>query len=150
LLCRSFAEFGGRLLSHLTKLGVVLHLCDLGITLDPESPTGRFVIPILVRYAEYQRRRVSLRNAVTAYHLKAAGRRCSLHPPYGWRYEKEGGHTVAVPDDREQQVLLQVGKLRADGNSLDTIRQTLAYELRLKNRAGRPFGLTEVRLMALR
>jgi hypothetical protein len=82
--------------------------------------------------------------------MKQEGRRCSRHAPYGYKWERRGKQTFAVPNPAEQPVIRRVVELRERGYSLDQIRQYLNYEWKVRNREGNEFGSTEVRNMAIR
>jgi hypothetical protein len=55
---------------------------------------------------------------------------------------------LMVDDPREQQIMRVTAPLRSQGYSLEQIRCYLAYEWKVRNRAGREVGYREVCKMA--
>jgi DNA invertase Pin-like site-specific DNA recombinase len=149
-LSRSLAGFG-RALDLLGNMGVTVHLCEIpGCVLDPTSASRRLLVEVLKRYVERERRMTSLLNREVAARLGAEGRRRSRFAPYGFKWERRGRKTYMAPVADEQLILRTVTGLRAQGYSLDQIRQYLNYEWRVRNRRGNDFGYTSVRNMAIR
>jgi hypothetical protein len=103
-----------------------------------------------IAFAWYWRKMVGARVKESFAEMKKEGRRCSRHAPYGYRWERRGKETFAVPAPSEQVILRRVVELREQGYTLDRIRQYLNYEWKVRNREGNEFGSTEVRNMVVR
>ena len=146
----SFTEFG-ETLGRWAALGVVLHLCNVPqCPLDPENAFSRLMIQFILTFAGQKRHSLSIQNRQALARLKAEGRRCSRHAPYGFRWEKRGQHSYQVPEPGEQQLCIRMARLYMEGYSFHQIREFLAYSARIKNRMGKAFGYTEVRKMVYR
>jgi DNA invertase Pin-like site-specific DNA recombinase len=133
------------------RRGIVTHVLDIpGCCLDPGNPETRTLIELTVAFARYWREMIGTSVKESFVRMKRVGRRCSRFAPYGYRWERRGKKTFAVPDPTEQVILRRVVELREQGYSLDQIRQYLNYEWKVRNREGNEFGSTEVRNMAIR
>jgi DNA invertase Pin-like site-specific DNA recombinase len=144
LLIRSYIEFGD-LLARWAELGVTVHLCDLSVTLDPQEPSSRLLIDILVSFTESRRRRISTRSKDACYYLKADGRRYARYAPYGFKWEERGRISFMVPDPDEQRICLKAAEMKIEGYSFHQIRRYFAYTWKVRNRKGNEFGYEEVR-----
>lgn len=81
---------------------------------------------------------------------KSQGRRFTRIAPFGYRWHRRGKGTVMVAVDAEQRIMRHVAEMRTSGYSIDEIRQYMAYEWQVRNRAGNSFGAKEIRKMAER
>jgi DNA invertase Pin-like site-specific DNA recombinase len=149
-LASSFLGFA-RILEQWAKQGVVVHLCQVprGV-FDPANEYCEILIQVLVTFAQHQRRLVGLRTRQGLAVVKSEGRRHSRIAPYGFKWERRGKQMVKVPVPEEQAICAKAAELKAKGRSIDEIRQHFAYELKLKNRAGKEFGHSSVHKMAIR
>jgi DNA invertase Pin-like site-specific DNA recombinase len=131
--------------------GIVTHILDIpGCCLYPGKPETRNAIAMTIAFAWYWRKMVGARVKESFAKMKKEGRRCSLHAPYGYRWERRGKKTFAVPAPEEQVILRRVVELEEQGYTLDRIRQYLNYDWKVRNREGKEFGSTEVRNMVVR
>ncbi len=150
LLFRSCIELT-RVLGECSKLGVVLHLCDLPVgPLDPDDPLSHHLIDFLVLYYGYKRGRIVTRSRDVSRDLEAQGRRNARYARYGFRWEKRGRLTFEVPDPDEQRICLKAAEMRLAGYSWHQIRRHLAYTWKVKNREGNEYGYAEVRELTFR
>ncbi len=142
-LSRSFIGFA-RILDAWEKLGVTLHLCDMpgGGVMDPDNPMARLMIHILIAFAEYERKLISVRTKEGLHAIRDRGGKYCRWAEYGWRWEKRNDPrsgkvvNVKLPDEREREVLRKAVELRAAGQSLDQIRQHLSYRMKARTRTG--------------
>jgi DNA invertase Pin-like site-specific DNA recombinase len=131
LLVRSLLDLT-RVLDSWARRGVILHTADKGV-FDPSEPTWELMIRTLNEFAQVKRDLVSstTKEGLTACRVK--GQKVGRWPEYGWRYERRWdarrrGHVdVKVPDERERQIMRKVLELRAEGYTIDQIRQMLQY-----------------------
>ena len=147
LMFRSFAELS-RTLGAWAKRGVVVHLCDVPVgPLDPEKTLCRLVIDFLVLWNASTSRRISQRCREVSYALKVQGRRNTRFAPFGFKWEKRGQFRFLAPEPNEQLLCIQAATMRLEGYSWHQIRRHFAYEWKVRNRVGNPFGYTEIREM---
>jgi DNA invertase Pin-like site-specific DNA recombinase len=149
-LGRSLAEFG-RVLQLWMNLGVTVHFCDLGgASLDPADPECRALVGVIEAFGERQRRMVGLRAQKALAARRANGQRYTRIPPWGYTWERRGRKMIMVEAPGEQLIMRVAAQMRSQGYSFEQIRSYLAYEWKVRNRAGREFGYREVRKMATR
>ena len=140
-----------RILDQWRKGGIVTHLVNVpGGVLDPGDPNCELLVKFLGSVAESERDMLRLRTRQGLAALKAEGRRYCGPAPMGFKWERRGHRTVMVPDIGERTICARVAELRAEGYSIDRVRQYLAYEWKVRNRNGGEFGNTEVHKMARR
>src|SRR5262249_41862313 len=104
-LSRSFVGFA-LVLQAWEKLGVTLHLCDMpgGGVMDPDNPMARLMIHILIAFAEYERKLISVRTKEGLHAIRERGGKYCRWAEYGWRWEKRHDSrqgcdvNVKVPD----------------------------------------------------
>lgn len=130
----------------LKEKGIDVILIDLGTEPVSSSATGRLFFGLLAQFAEFERERIAERTiegrAAKAARLGHIGG-CA---PYGFRAVGSGKAAVLVENENEQEILKVVREMTPRFTNW-TIARTLARKGFL-NRAGRPFGATEVgRLM---
>jgi DNA invertase Pin-like site-specific DNA recombinase len=141
-LSRSFVGFA-KILEFLLEHKIKMHLCDMpGGPFDPDNPMSELLIGILIIFANYERRLISVRTREGLQARKLRGEKYNRWAEYGWRWEKKYDSllqkhvNVKVPDENERAILRKVVELRAAGQSLDQIRQHLSYVMRVRTRMG--------------
>src|SRR6516165_7707958 len=124
-LSRSFIGFA-QILDTWTKLKVGIHLCDMpGGHFDPDNPMSEMMIGILIVFANYERRLISVRTREGLQARKLRGERYCRWAEYGWQWEKRYDArlkklvNVKVPATEERDILHKVVALRAAGHSFD-------------------------------
>ena len=141
-LSRSFIGFA-QILDSWTKLKIGIHLCDMpGGHLDPDNPMSEMMIGILIVFANYERRLISVRTREGLQARKQRGERYCRWAEYGWRWEKRHDPAlgkdvnVKIADEGERVIMAKCVELRAAGQSLDKIRQHLNYDMKARTRLG--------------
>jgi DNA invertase Pin-like site-specific DNA recombinase len=141
-LSRSFVGFA-RILEFSLKHKIKMHICDMpGGVFDPDNPMSEMLIGILIVFADYERRLISVRTREGLQARKQRGEKYCRWAEYGWRWEKRFDPrlkkhvNVKVPDEPERAILRKVVELRAAGRSFDEIRQHLTYVMRVRTRNG--------------
>ena len=105
-----------------------------GGVFDPDNPMSEMLIGMLIVFANYERRLISVRTREGLQARKLRGEKYCRWAEYGWRWEKRfdsgsGKHVnVKVVDEGERPIMAKCVELRAAGCSLDKIRQHLNYE----------------------
>ncbi len=132
------------------RQGVLVHLVDVKVVLNPSDPGAQKLVEMLVRLVQAGQRLIGVRGREKLADLKCEGRRYSRHAPFGSRFQTRKGVTNLVPNEAEQTIMRRVGELWIRGHSIDAIRQYLAYTWRVRNRNNREFGCSEIRRMAIR
>jgi DNA invertase Pin-like site-specific DNA recombinase len=141
-LSRSFVGFA-KILEFWLKHKIRMHLCDMpGGVFDPDNPMSEMLIGMLIVFANYERRLISVRTREGLQARKQRGEKYCRWAEYGWRWEKRfdsgsGKHVnVKVVDEGERAIMAKCVELRAAGCSRDKIRQHLNYELKARTRLG--------------
>ena len=141
-LSRSFIGFA-RILEFWLKHKITMHLCDMpGGVFDPDNPMSEMLIGMLIVFANYERRLISVRTREGLQARKLRGEKYCRWAEYGWRWEKhidprlKKQVNVKVPDENERAILRKVVELRAAGCSFDQIRQHLNYQMKARTRMG--------------
>ncbi len=141
-LSRSFVGFA-KILEFWLKHKITMHLCDMpGGVFDPENPMSEMLIGMLIVFANYERRLISVRTREGLQTRKQRGEKYTRWPEYGWRWQKSfDGYLkkdveVMVPDEPERTIMRKVVELRAAGLSFDLIRQHLSYVMKVRTRLG--------------
>ena len=141
-LSRSFVGFA-RILEFWLKQKIKMHFCDMpGGIFDPDNPMSELLIGILIIFANYERRLISVRTREGLQARKLRGEKYNRWAEYGWRWEKRFDSglqkhvNIKVPDENERAILCKVVELRAAGQSLDQIRQYLSYDMKVRTRMG--------------
>jgi DNA invertase Pin-like site-specific DNA recombinase len=112
------------------RLGVVLHAVDKGV-FDPSNPTSRLMIRAMIDFANVKRELIRTTTNEGLMARRVEGQRVGRWPEYGWRHERRWDARrrtdvdVNVPDERERQIMRKVAEMRAEGYSIDQIRQYL-------------------------
>jgi DNA invertase Pin-like site-specific DNA recombinase len=139
-----------RVLDAWSKQGIVTHVLDGPLTvLDPNHPHCIVLIKILAKFAEHERRMIGQRTSQGLAAVKASGRRYCQIAPYGFAWDRCGSEMIMVPEPREQAIGAKAAEMRAEGYSIDQIRQYFAYEWKVTNRNGREFNNAAVHKMAI-
>ena len=103
---------------------------------------SEMMIGILIVFANYERRLISVRTREGLQARKQRGERYCRWAEYGWRWEKRHDPVlgkdvnVKVADEGERAIMAKCVELRAAGQSLDKIRQHLNYEMKARTRLG--------------
>jgi DNA invertase Pin-like site-specific DNA recombinase len=141
-LSRSFVGFA-RILEFWLKHKITMHLCDMpGGVFDPDNPMSEMLIGMLIVFANYERRLISVRTREGLQARKQRGEKYCRWPEYGWRWEMRYdpvlGKDVSfkVADEGERAIMAKCVELPAAGCSLDRIRQHLNYERKARTRLG--------------
>jgi site-specific DNA recombinase len=141
-LSRSFIGFA-HILELFLKKKITMHLCDMpGGVFDPDNPMSELMIGVLIVFANYERRLISVRTREGLQARKQRGEKYCRWAEYGYRWEKhydprQGKHVnVKVADERERAILRKCVELRAAGCSFDQIRQHLNYKMKARTRLG--------------
>ncbi len=133
-------------LRRFSRSGVELHVVGRG-RVEADTATGFIVTAVEGLAAEHYRRVISEKTRDALARLRAKGRRVSRFAPYGYRLAPQGR---LVSDPKEQTVLTEISRLRADGLSLRAISETLLARGVLA-RNGKPFApMTLARLVTNR
>lgn len=116
------------------KLGIRVHLVDLGAAIDFSDPNGRLFIQIMALFAENERLRIVDRITRNLARLREGGYAVGKEP-YGWRHvgtgeyrERQGARVERkriVEDDAEQQALAWMVELRMGGSGFKAIADRL-------------------------
>jgi DNA invertase Pin-like site-specific DNA recombinase len=145
--CRSLIEFA-RTLEEIRRRGVFLHVCNVGGgVFDPSNPLAPVLTEILIRVAQAKRSSISTRTIEGLAEVRSRGQRYTRHAPLGWTWQKRKDPRtgrkieIMVPCEKERALMRHVVELRAQGYSLNQIREHLSYELKTGNR-GRSRGTT--------
>jgi DNA invertase Pin-like site-specific DNA recombinase len=141
-LSRSFIGFA-RILEFWMKHKITMHLCDMpGGVFDPDNPMSEMLIGMLIVFANYERRLISVRTREGLQARKQRGEKYCRWAEYGWRWEKRFDPelkkhvNVKVPDANERAIMVKCVELKAAGLSRDKIRQHLNYDLKVRTRMG--------------
>ena len=87
-LSRSFIGFA-RILEFWLKHKITMHLCDMpGGVFDPDNPMSEMLIGMLIVFANYERRLISVRTREGLQARKQRGEKYCRWAEYGWRWEK--------------------------------------------------------------
>jgi site-specific DNA recombinase len=122
-------------LRSLSRRGVELHVVGRG-RVEVDTAGGFLMAGVEGLMAEHFRRLIGEKTRDALAHLRAAGRRTSRFPPYGWRFGAAGRLVVEAD---EQAALVQIAALSAGGLSLRAVSRVLA-ERGVLARNGRPFA----------
>ncbi len=103
--------------------GTSMHLVDMGgQTVNTGSAVGRFFLGLLAGVAELERSLISERVSMALQHKISKGERVGA-PPYGYAASDDGTAWVPVPE--EQRVLGEMRVMRARGDTLEAIADSL-------------------------
>ena len=80
---------------------------------------------ILAAASEYERRMVKARTRDGMARLRAEGRYCGAHAPYGSKVEKRGKHKFTAPEPSELALIEQMQLLAANGLGVRRIAREL-------------------------
>jgi hypothetical protein len=116
-----------------------LHIAGRG-RVETSSASGYLGVGVEALVAAHFRLVVAEKTRDALRHLRAAGRRWTRTPPFGWRWAADG---KIEPNAGEQAAVKRARALRAAGASLRAISATLAGEGKL-GRAGTPLSAETV------
>jgi len=85
--------------------------------IDTSTASGRLVLNVMGSVSQWEREAIGERTAEALAVMRSNGRRISRHAPYGYRLNGQGW----IEDEREQEAVQVIRKLRADGRSLRQI-----------------------------
>jgi DNA invertase Pin-like site-specific DNA recombinase len=141
-LSRSFVGFA-KILEFWLKHKIKMHLCDMpGGVFDPDNPMSELLIGVLIIFANYERRLISVRTREGLQARKLRGEKYCRWAEYGWRWEKrfdpklDKDVNVKVVDEHERAIMAKCVELKAAGYSRDKIRQYLNYDWKVRTRMG--------------
>jgi DNA invertase Pin-like site-specific DNA recombinase len=109
-------------LEHMKRLGVSLHMIDLGGDVTGNG-VAKLVFTILSAVAEAERDRIRERISTVKADQRARGRYLGGVVPFGWQVG-EDGDLVEVP--AEQEAIRQMVQLRGQGLSLRAVAARMA------------------------
>lgn len=89
--------------------------------IDTSTASGRLVLNVMGSVSQWEREAIGERTAEALAVMRANGQRVSRHAPYGYRLNGQGW----VEDEREQEAICIMRRLRAEGLSLRRIAQEL-------------------------
>jgi putative DNA-invertase from lambdoid prophage Rac len=113
-----------KVVESLKARGVKLHLLDLGCDIAGNGLSKLF-LTIAAAFAEAERDRIRERIGQVKADQKARGRYLGGKVPFGFRRGDDG---ELVPYEAEQEAIREIVSLRAQGNALRAIAQTVAAE----------------------
>jgi DNA invertase Pin-like site-specific DNA recombinase len=111
-------------LAKLKKLGVGLHMIDLGGDTTTNG-ISKLVFTILSAVAEAERDRIRERIATVKADQKARNRYLGGTVPFGWRKDGDGG---LVEDGAQQAAMVKMREMRAAGASLRAIADAMVQD----------------------
>jgi len=149
-LSRSLIDFV-HVLESWNKQGVILHVCDFpGGRFNPDDPMMALLIHILMSFAQFERSLISSRTKEGHAELKALGWRQNNYAAWGYKWEQRYDQArkrpffVAVPHEPEQKVMMHAVQLRAEGHTIDQIRQLFNYKFNYRTRKGMHFSTRQI------
>jgi DNA invertase Pin-like site-specific DNA recombinase len=152
-LGRSFIGFA-HILELFLKKKITMHLCDMpGGVFDPDNPMSELMIGVLIVFANYERRLISVRTREGLQARKQRGERYCRWAEYGWRWEKrfdpalDEHVNIKAPDEKEREILRKAVELRASGQSFDQIRQYLSYQMKARTRMGGEWTTSRIKCL---
>lgn len=109
-------------------------LVSLGESVDTTTAGGRLVLHVLGAVSAWEREAIGERTSSVMRHMRTENRYTGGEVPFG--FVLVDGELV--PDAREQEVLAEARRLRAEGRSLRAVALELAQQGKL-TRNGKPF-----------
>ncbi len=125
------------------RKGVGLH--SITERLDTQSALGRFFFVLLASLAEMERELIGERIRAAMQRKREKGESCSGNAPYGFHI-CDG---MLVSDEHERGVIDRIHSLRVAGHTVHQIATILDRD-GVRNRQGRPFGKSQVHVIAQR
>lgn len=155
-LSRSFINFA-RILELLEAKSVTLYMTDFaGGCFQPDNPMSALMIHVLIAFANYERKMISVRTKEGLAERKAKGQRHCGDAPFGYEWEPRWDHRrkkrvfMKVVCHREQAIMRRCLELRATGMSYEAIYQEFRWGKEpLRNRKGQPFTADSIRTITL-
>jgi site-specific DNA recombinase len=123
------------------KAHVSLH--SISEKIDTDSAAGEFFFTLMASLATMERKVIAERTQAAMDRKKEKGERVSGRAPFGCRFE-DG---KVVQDEAEQATIRKIKMLSDSGYTLKQISEALSED-GIFNRAGKPFGLTEIHKVA--
>lgn len=135
---RSFIDFA-KILQSIERRGCYLHILDIpGGVFDPSNPMSEMMIGILICFAQYERRLISIRTKEGLAEVRKRGERSNRHPRWGMKFESRRdprtGQVVEyeVEDEEERAFIMHLLELRTQGYSIRQIRDHAANTLKYR------------------
>lgn len=122
------------------ELGIQLHVCDFaGQTMNLMSGIGKFILTVLVAFAELERSYISERTRIAMEQSrKKYGAACVRDAGYGYKWAKPGGKRIRVVDERQRDLMKTFYDWNTEYDfSYEHIAQHMNYTLKIKNDWGR-------------
>ncbi len=135
-LFRSVAD-AANVIAAFDKKGI--GLIAIAESFDMTTPYGRAMAQMASVFAELERAMIRERTRSALSVKRLRGERISGHAPFGWDFGPEGR---LLANDREQKIIAQMRRLRADGFSYRGIAARLDSEGILPKRGRRWFHTT--------
>ncbi len=142
---RSFIDFA-KILQSIERRGCYLHILDIpGGVFDPSNPMSEMLIGILICFAQYERRLISIRTKEGLAEVRKSGKRSNRHPRWGMKFEQRRDPRTGlmadfeVEDLEERQLIMHLVELRTQGYSLRQLRDHAANTLKYR-KTKRPSG----------
>lgn len=124
----------------LDKLNISLHIIDLGgSSVDSQSPSGRFMLTVLVAAAEMERNVIKARCNSGREQHRAEGKAIG-HAPFGYSADSEG---VLKVNEAEMAILDEIKSLKYRGFKLREIADALNSK-GLVSRKGTAWNISSV------
>ena len=129
------------------ELGVALILVDMGA--DPVTGNGmaKCFFTMAAAFAELERNTIAERMSSGKAAKRARGGHTGGEAPYGIRIVGHGRDARIEMDEREQEIVALVARLRKRGESLSTIQRRLTRD-GFKTRTGKDFQIVQVARIA--
>ncbi len=89
--------------------------------LDTSTASGRLVLNVMGSVSQWEREAIGERTSEALAVMRSNGRRISRHAPYGYRLNGQGW----IEDEREQEAICLMRRLRTEGLSLRQITERL-------------------------
>jgi len=95
-----------------------IQFASVADNIDTNTAAGRLVLNVMASVAQWEREVIGERTSDALAHMRANGRRVSRFAPYGYRLTADG---AVEPDAHEQEAVVMIRQLRANGMKLDKI-----------------------------
>lgn len=109
-------------------------LLSVAEQIDTRSASGRLVLNVLASVSQWERETIGERTAAAMQHKRSRGEYTGGRLPYGYRLAADGVHLL--PEEREQEIILEIQKRRIRGWSLKKIARSLVADSFFPRRGG--------------
>ncbi len=89
--------------------------------IDTSTASGRLVLNVMGSVSQWEREAIGERTSEALAVMRSNGRRISRHAPYGYRLNGHGW----IEDEREQEAICLMRRLRTEGLSLRRVAERL-------------------------